>query len=195
MPEMVDYLVCAVSIGVGATAVMDIWAAARKRLLSIPALDYALVGRWLAYLVHGRFRHDPIAASPAVRGERLIGWTAHYLIGIMFAAVLLAIWGLDWARHPTIGPALIVGIGSVAAPFLLMQPGMGAGVAASRTPRPATARLHSFVTHGIFGLGLYAAAWVTSLVGHVSTSSNEAPLSPLTSISAAAGSPPAAPLP
>ena len=34
-------------------------------------------------------------------GERLIGWTAHYLIGIAFAAVLLAIWGLEWARQPT----------------------------------------------------------------------------------------------
>ena len=165
MPEAVDYLVCALLIGAGATAVMDIWAAARKWLLGIPPPDYGLVGRWLAYLARGRFRHDPIAASPPVRGERLIGWTAHYLIGIAFAAMLLAIWGLDWARHPTIGPALIVGIGSVAAPFLLMQPGMGAGIAASRTPRPAAARLHSLVTHGIFGLGLYAAGWVTSLLG------------------------------
>jgi Protein of unknown function (DUF2938) len=50
-----------------------------------------------------------------------------------------------------------------------MQPGMGAGIAASRTPRPAVARLHSLVTHGIFGLGLYAAGWMTSLVGQVAT--------------------------
>ena len=68
-------------------------------------------------------------------------------------------WGLDWARQPTLGPALLVGIGTVAAPFLVMQPGMGAGVAASRTPRPAAARLQSLVTHTIFGLGLYAAGW------------------------------------
>ena len=169
MPEVIDYLVCAVAIGMGATAVMDIWTAVRKQLLSIPALDYALVGRWLAYLTRGRFRHDPIAGSPAVRGERLIGWMAHYLIGIAFAAALLAIWGLDWARHPTIGPALVVGIASVAAPFLLMQPGMGAGIAASRTARPAAARLQSLVTHAIFGLGLYAAGWVTSFVGQVAT--------------------------
>jgi hypothetical protein len=164
LPEVVDYLVRAVLIGAGATAVMDIWGLARKRLLGIPAPDYGLVGRWLAYLPRGRFRHEPIAASPPVAGERLIGWVAHYLIGITFAAMLLVIWGLDWARHPTIGPALIVGIGSVAAPFLLMQPGMGAGIAASRTPRPAAARLQSLVTHAIFGLGLYAAGWVTSLL-------------------------------
>lgn len=164
MTEAANYLVCALMIGAGATAVMDIWAVARKWLRGIALPDYGLVGRWLVYVVHGRFRHDSIAASPPVRGEHLIGWTAHYLIGIAFASTLLAVWGIDWARHPTIGPALIVGIGSVAAPFLLMQPGMGAGVAASRTPHPAATRLRSLVTHGIFGLGLYAAGWAISLL-------------------------------
>lgn len=163
MSEAMDYLMCAFLIGAGATAVMDIWTVARKWLFGIPLADYGLVGRWLVYMPRGRFRHTPITASPPMQGERLIGWIAHYLIGIAFAAILLAIWGLDWARHPAIGPALIVGFGSVAAPFLLMQPGMGAGIAASRTSRPAAARLQSFVTHGIFGLGLYAAGWVTSL--------------------------------
>jgi hypothetical protein len=164
METFMNYLVCTLLIGAGATVVMDIWAVARKRLLGIPSLDYALVGRWLVHAMRGRFQHDRIAASPAVPRERAIGWTAHYLIGIAFAAVLLAIWGLDWARHPTIGPALIVGIGSVAAPFLVMQPGMGAGIAASRTPRPSAARLQSIVTHAIFGLGLYGAGWATSWV-------------------------------
>ena len=164
MPEAASYLLCAVVIGAGATAVMDIWSVARKWLLGIAPLDYALVGRWLGHLARGRFRYQQIATSQPVPGEHMIGWSAHYLIGIAFAAMLLAIWGLEWARHPTIGPALMVGIGSVAAPFLLMQPGMGLGVAASRTPRPAVARLHSIVTHAIFGLGLYAGGWITSLL-------------------------------
>lgn len=162
MSEALEYLVRAVLIGVGATAFMDVAAAARKRLFSIPSSDYALVGRWLAYLACGRFRHDPIAASPPVRSEHLIGWTAHYLIGIALATLLLAIWGLDWTCRPTMAPALIVGIGSVAAPFLLMQPGMGAGIAASRTPRPALARLRSLVTHALFGVGLYVAGSIIS---------------------------------
>jgi hypothetical protein len=149
-------------IGAGATAAIDLWALARQRLLGAPLPNYGLVGRWLAYLPRGRFRHDPISATPPVPGERLIGWTAHYLIGIAFAAVLPALWGLEWARQPTLGPALAVGIGSVAAPFLVMQPGMGAGIAASRTPRPAAARLQSLVTHAVFGLGLYLTALVAN---------------------------------
>ena len=160
MDRISDYALYAILIGTGATAVMDAWGIARERLLGVPAADYGLVGRWLAHMARGRFRHERIAASPLVPGERLIGWTAHYAIGIAFAAVLLAVWGLDWARHPSLGPALIVGIGSVAAPFLVMQPGMGAGIAASRTPHPGAARVQSLVTHAVFGLGLYAAAWV-----------------------------------
>lgn len=164
MADAVETLASAVLIGTGATIVMDIWGMVRSRLLGIPTLDYALVGRWLGHLASGRLRHDRIAASPQVAGERVIGWGAHDLIGISFAGALLAIFGLDWLRQPTIAPALLVGIGSVAAPFLVMQPAMGAGIAASRTPHPGAARLQSLVTHMVFGVGLYAAGWLVRLL-------------------------------
>jgi hypothetical protein len=153
-----DTLVHAALIGAGATLVIDAWGIARKRLLGAPAPGYGLVGRWIGWMPRGRFRHDRISATPALKGEKAIGWTAHYAIGIGLAAILLAIWGVEWARNPTLVPALVVGLGSVAAPFLVMQPGMGAGIAASRTPRPNAARLQSLVTHAVFGLGLYASA-------------------------------------
>jgi hypothetical protein len=159
------FVLAAVLIGTGATMMMDIWAVLRRRLFGSPSLDYGLVGRWLAYLMRGRFRHDPIAASPPVRGERVVGWVVHYLTGIAFAALVLAIWGIEWVCDPTINAALIVGIGTVAAPFFLLQPGMGAGVAASRTPRPGAARLQTFITHAIFGLGLYVAGGAVSALG------------------------------
>ena len=98
-----NYLLFTLFIGVGATAVMDLWGLARKPLLGIAPPNYALVGRWIAYMTHGRFHHDSIAASAPVRGEHILGWTAHYLIGIAFAALLIGIWGLAWVRHPTIG--------------------------------------------------------------------------------------------
>ncbi|MBL8201389.1 MAG: DUF2938 domain-containing protein [Chromatiales bacterium] len=162
MEIIMDYLAFALITGVGATAVMDLWGIIRRPLLGIAPPDYGLVGRWIGHMRRGRFRHDSIAAAPPVRGERLIGWTAHYLTGIAFAALLLATWGLAWIQRPTIGPALVVGLATVAAPFLLMQPGMGAGIAASRTPRPGAARAQSLITHAVFGLGLYAAGWAAS---------------------------------
>ena len=162
MDRAIYYLVCAVLVGAGATAIMDIWMIVRRSLFGMALPDYGLVGRWLAHMTRGRFGHDRISSSPPIPHEPAIGWSAHYLIGVGFAAILLAAWGVDWVRHPTIAPALVVGIGGVAAPFLVMQPGMGAGIAGSRTPRPAATRFHSLVTHAIFGLGLYAAGWATS---------------------------------
>lgn len=154
-----DYLANTLIIGAGATAVTDLWGFARRPLLGVPPPDYGLVGRWFGHMAGGRFRHEAIARSAPVPGERLIGWAAHYGTGIAFAALLVAGWGLDWLRHPTLAPALLVGLGTVAAPFLLMQPGMGAGIAASRTPRPGPARLQSLITHAVFGFGLYVAGW------------------------------------
>jgi hypothetical protein len=61
-------------------------------------------------------------------------------------------------------PALTVGLLTVAAPFLVMQPAMGAGLAARRTPNPNMSRLRSLATHGVFGAGLYGSAKVLELL-------------------------------
>lgn len=149
-------------IGAGATIAMDVWALVRRRVFGVPALGYALVGRWLAWLPRGRVVHTPIAVTPPVRGEGAIGWAAHYLIGIAFAAVPVALWGAAWLREPTLASAMIVGVASVAAPFFVLQPALGAGIAARHTPRPWAARIHSVVTHAVFGAGLYASAWTVA---------------------------------
>ena len=117
----------AVVIGVGATALMDLWALLQRRLLGIPSLDFAMVGRWLGHLRRGRLRHEGIGRSLPVAGERALGWTAHYVIGVVFAVLLLAVVGNGWVQAPTLWPALAFGVLSVAAPFFILQPGMGAG--------------------------------------------------------------------
>ena len=155
-----NYLPWAVAIGTGATALVDLWALVRRKALGIPLPDYRLVGRWLSHMPRGQFVHRSIAAAVPIRGERFIGWLAHYLTGISFAQILLIVAGERWLRSPTIAPALAVGVASVAAPFLLMQPGMGAGIAASRTPRPRAARAQSLVTHTVFGVGLFLAGLI-----------------------------------
>lgn len=159
-----DHLLNTLVIGATATVTMDLWGLARQRLLGVPPPDYTLVGRWIGHMGHGQFRHRSIAAAPHVPGERVLGWTAHYLTGFAFAALLLRAWGTAWILQPTLGPALAVGIGTVLAPFFLMQPGMGAGIAASRTPRPTAARLQSLVTHTVFGFGLFAGGWLARVL-------------------------------
>ena len=157
MKPIADFLAYACAMGVIATAVMDLWAMAQKRLFGIPSLDYALVGRWLGHIPKGQFTHAPIGKASPVRGEALIGWSTHYGIGVIFAAVFAFITGANWRAAPTLWPALLFGVATVIAPYFILQPAMGAGVAARRTPAPNTARLRSLIAHLSFGVGLYVA--------------------------------------
>lgn len=145
-------------MGIGATVVIDIWGPIRQAWLGVAAPDYRLVGRWVGLMPSGKFRHDSIKAAPSVTAERWIGWCVHYLIGISFAAVWILLIGSHWLAQPTLLPALIFGAATVAAPYFLMQPGMGLGVAAAKTAKPNSARLHSLITHLLFGFGLYISA-------------------------------------
>jgi hypothetical protein len=63
---------------------------------------------------------------------------------------------------PTPLPAIITGIVTVAAPLLVMQPAMGAGVASSKTRTPLRNCIKSIATHTVFGIGLYVAAAVVA---------------------------------
>jgi hypothetical protein len=148
-------------IGVGATMVMDIWAAVLRRF-GVPSLNFAFLGRWIGHLPRGSWFHESIARTAPIRGELLLGWCAHYSIGITFAALLLALFGLQWARSPTLPPALFVGIVTVLAPLFVLQPALGAGIASSKTPTPVFNSFKSLITHTIFGLGLFLAARATA---------------------------------
>ena len=117
----------ALLVGAGATLATDLWAQLLRRGLGIPAPDWALVGRWFGHLAHGRFAHRNIVQTAPVRGERTIGWLAHYATGIVYAAALLVLAGTEWARHPTLLPALGFGVATVVFPYAVLQPGMGVG--------------------------------------------------------------------
>ncbi|NML41341.1 DUF2938 domain-containing protein [Chitinophaga sp. G-6-1-13] len=164
MMNITELIIFSLIIGSGATIIMDIFAVINKRLFNVQSLDYALLGRWIGHFQHGKFSHQTILQAAPIKGERAIGWIAHYLIGISFAFLLLLIWGIQWAYHPTFGPAIIIGIVTTAAPWFLMQPAFGFGIAASKTPNPTLARTRSLKTHTVYGIGLYLAALLLSIL-------------------------------
>ncbi|WP_158960748.1 DUF2938 domain-containing protein [Myroides fluvii] len=155
MNTILHVIVFSIFIGVSATIFMDLYALVLKKVFQIPSLNYAFLGRWIGHFRQGVFRHANIMQATPVAGERAIGWVAHYLIGITFAFVLLLIWGVEWGYEPSLIPALSVGILTTVAPFFMMQPAFGFGIAASKTPQPKTARIRSLLTHTIYGIGLY----------------------------------------
>lgn len=153
----------AMLIGIGATAVMDAWLLLLKHL-GVPTLNFAFIGRWVGHLFRGQFAHAAIAKAVPIRGELAWGWLTHYAVGMAFATVLVGLQGADWVRSPTLLPALAVGVCTVAAPLLVMQPAMGSGFAASRTPTPLKNCLRSLANHTVFGFGLYLSALAIALI-------------------------------
>jgi hypothetical protein len=144
-------------IGIGATAVMDLWLVTLARL-GVPLSSFALIGRWVGHVARGRFTHRAIGQAAAVRGELGLGWFTHYAVGILYAAALVALLGWDWVHTPSVLPALGFGVATVLVPWFVMQPAMGAGLAASKTAAPVMNALRSLANHAVFGIGLYLAA-------------------------------------
>ncbi len=146
-----------IAIGIGATITMDLYTQFLK-VFQIKSLDYRFVGRWIAYFPKGKFTHHKIMDSPPFPNELLLGWMAHYFIGISFAFLLILVTGKEWLTKPTLLPALMIGILTTVAPFFLMQPAFGFGIAASELPDPNKARIMSIIAHSVYGLGLYGSA-------------------------------------
>lgn len=158
------YFLGALAVGAGATLFMDLCMLFLKRIFHIPAPNYCLVGRWFCHMPEGTFRHPSIAAAPQKDSECTVGWIAHYVVGIVYALMLVVLVSGSWLARPTLLPALLFGVGTVLVPFLLMQPSFGLGIAASRAPNPAQARVRSLIAHTAFGVGLYACAVGVSYV-------------------------------
>ena len=165
MNEAFEFAIYSVLIGAGATALVDLWTLALNRIFGVPLMNWGMVGRWFGHMPQGRLFHESIAQVTPIPNELALGWTAHYAIGIGFAGVLLAILGLDWARQPTLLPALCFGLVTVVAPFFLLQPGLGMGIAAAKAPQPMIARLRSLLSHTVMGLGFYLAALLLAVIG------------------------------
>ena len=164
MSTEATYFLGAIVVGLGATLFMDVWALLLKRAFSIPPSNYCLVGRWIRHMQEGTFVHASIAAASQKRAECTVGWIAHYVIGTVYALMLVALVSSSWLARPTLLPALLFGIGSVLVPYLIMQPSFGLGIAASRAPQPTQARLRSLMAHTVFGVGLYVCAVGVSYV-------------------------------
>ncbi len=123
--------------------------------MHLPATNWALVGRWFGHMPSGKFVHRPIRTTAAVHGELALGWAAHYAIGIAYGVAYVLLVGWFSTSFPPLVDALLFSLALLVFPWLVMQPALGAGWFASRTPRPAVARLVSISMHTAFGIGIY----------------------------------------
>ncbi|TGQ35726.1 DUF2938 domain-containing protein [Mesorhizobium sp. M00.F.Ca.ET.216.01.1.1] len=154
---MFDILWRSVVIGIGATVLMDVWAIFLNAAFAQPRSNWGLVGRWVWHLRNKIFHEDIGEATPYAH-ETALGWAFHYLVGIVYGIILVALAGTAWLAAPTFLPAFILGMVTVGAGWFLLAPGMGAGWAASKRPNPMQIRALNLISHTVFALGLFGTA-------------------------------------
>lgn len=155
---MVELIIAGLFMGLGGTLAMDIWSEVLARGFNQPRPAWARIGRWAAQLLAGRVFHPDIGAVAEVRGELALGWGVHYAVGLTYGVIFALLAGPGWLDAPRFLPLWIYALVTVGAGWFLLQPGMGLGWAASRTPNPWKVRIMGLVAHTVFGLGMYAVA-------------------------------------
>ncbi|MAQ84075.1 MAG: hypothetical protein CMH12_12675 [Maritimibacter sp.] len=149
-----------IEMGLLGTVAMDLWAILLARFAGQPKPNWAMPGRWLAHALRGKLFHADIAAAKPVAGELHLGWFFHYAVGVIYGVVFAVLAGAGWRADPTFLPLWIYALATIAAGWFLLQPGMGLGWGASKTPNPWKVRGLGLVAHTVFGLGM----WIGALV-------------------------------
>jgi len=148
-------------VGVLATLTMDVVAVIALRLGIAGGgprrTGPDLIGRWMGYLLQGKFRHTDILQAPPLRGELLLGFAAHYAIGILLTLMYLGLLAVAHAT-PTALSAIFYGTATTVLPWFLMFPSQGMGWLGRDAPGDAHLARTSLFNHIVFGLGI--ALWM-----------------------------------
>lgn len=144
-------------VGIGATATVDFFTLILN-LFTHKGHGILYIGRWVVYLFKGTFFHYTIIETPAVDNELLIGWLAHYTIGILFAFSLVVVFGKKWLERSNLLVAMIIGNLTLFFPICILQPAVGFGIAFSNLPQTGFLLAKIISIHIVYGLGLYFTA-------------------------------------
>lgn len=145
-------------MGLAGTLAMDVWAIILERVAGVARPNWGAVGRWVVESSQGRVFHESIGDVAEVPGENRIGWMFHYLVGAIYGLIFIALAGPAWLDAPDFISVWIFSLITIGAGWFLLQPGLGLGWAASKTPNPNKVRVLGLVAHTVFGLGMWAAA-------------------------------------
>lgn len=146
-----------VTVGVLATLTMDGFFVAASRLggerYASDKVGPELVGRWAAGLARARYRHEDIAAEPAIPGEVALGLAVHYLTGIALTQAYYV--ALERFRlKPGVMSATSYGVATALLPTLVMYPSWGLGPFALRSDDAARLLRIMVLGHTVFGAAI-----------------------------------------
>ncbi len=147
-----------VVIALAAATFADIGRTLYTWLTGTPGANWALSGRWFLMVFDGQPFTASISAEPSRLHEYAVGYSAYYVISLIFAAAYLILFE-DLLKRPLgLLNGLAFGLVTIVFPLLLQLPAMGSGFFGLNTPTPLAIFGRTLVQHACFGLGLGAGA-------------------------------------
>jgi hypothetical protein len=142
-------------MGIWATFFMDFLAVFVVKLKIVRAtIGPQIVGRWALYMLRGKFVHEDIYQTPALKNEKLAALISHYLIGIMLTGTYLFLELKAPAIRDQLWVPLIFGVATILLPWLWLYPSIGIGFLASKSTKKSDYIIFSSINHTNFGIGM-----------------------------------------
>jgi hypothetical protein len=142
-------------MGILATFYMDFLAAFLVKSKIVRAtMEPQIPGRWALYMLRGKFIHEDIRQTPALKNEKLAALISHYLIGIVLTGTYLFLELKEPAIRDQLWMPLIFGVTTVLLPWLWLYPSIGIGFLASKSPKKSDYIIFSSINHINFGIGM-----------------------------------------
>jgi hypothetical protein len=142
-------------MGIWATFFMDILAVIVVKSKIVRAtIEPQIVGRWALSMLRGKFVHEDIYQTPALRNEKRAALISHYLIGIMLTGAYLFLELKVPAIRDQLWVPLMFGAATIVLPWLWLYPSIGIGFLASKSPNKSDYIIFSSINHTNFGIGM-----------------------------------------
>ncbi|WP_130734014.1 DUF2938 family protein [Flavobacterium sp. J27] len=132
-------------LGLGATFLTDLWSFI-LRFFGVKSGGLLIVGSWLSTNI--------LNLNLSTSQNWVLGWSAHYLIGIIFSFLFFKI-NSKWLNNPKLSISIYFGLVSTIFPLFIAWPIMGFGIAFSNTPIQSILIIKTFTIHLVYGVGLF----------------------------------------
>lgn len=147
-------IIIILTAGITGTIVMDLLNYVFSRMGLIQKVEINMIGRMTAGWLRGRFLYKHPNDMKAVNHEGLLGYLAHYSIGIGLAIPYILVCVNYIGDMPSAYHTIIYGISTTVASWFIVYPSMGFGVLGLRSPDGIKATYSSLANHFFYGAGL-----------------------------------------
>lgn len=142
--------------GIWATFFMDSLAKILSgRRIIYPFIIPEAMGRWFLYLCKGKFTHEDINRTRALKNEYTWYFLSHHLIGIILTGFYLFLASNFQVLRENVWTSLLYGLLTVALPWFWLLPSVGLGIMANRSARRSQILKTNLINHTNFGFGLF----------------------------------------